>query len=115
MGGSCSSQLEACKARVKELEEKLKLHESGTTSNEMKSSQTNQGLVIFGVDCECNSIWGILEILATIVVCILVMYIGYHCLIAYCNRRDRAKELKRRNFMELVDQRLQTQGDQQII
>ena len=87
MGGSCSTQLEMGKAKVKALEEKLKLHESGiTTSNEMRSSQTNLGLVSFGLetstngDCECNSMWGILEILGTIVVCIIIMFIGYRCL-----------------------------------
>ena len=54
MGGSCSTQLEACKAKVKALEEKLKVHESGITSNEMKSSQTNLGLVSFGVENSTN-------------------------------------------------------------
>ena len=122
MGGSCSKQLEECKTKVKSLEEKIKLYESGITAHEMKSSQTNLGLVNFGVensnngDCECSSsIWGILEILATIVMCIIVMYIGYHCLVAYCNRRDRAKELKRRNFMDMVEQRLKAPSDHQII
>ena len=82
MGGSCSSQLEECKAKVKSLEEKIKLYESGITAHEMKSSQTNLGLVNLGFenltkgDCKCSSsIWGILEILATIVVCIIFIYL----------------------------------------
>ena len=122
MGGSCYKQLEECKTKVKSLEEKIKLYESGITAHEMKSSQTNLGLVNFGVensnngDCECtSSIWGILEILATIVVVIIFLYMGYHCLVAYCNKRDRAKELKRRNFMEMMEQRLRAPNDHQII
>ena len=61
MEGICSSQLEECKAKVKSLEEKIKLYESGITAHEMKSSQTNLGLVNFGVknsnngDYECPS------------------------------------------------------------
>ena len=100
----------------------MKLHESGiTTSNQIRSSHTNLGLVSFGLetstngDCKCNSMWGILEILGTIVVCIIIMFIGYRCLLAYCNRREQAKELKRRNFMELVDQKLTTRGDHQML
>ena len=54
MGGSCSSQLEECKAKVKSLEEKIKLYESGITAHEMKSSQTNLGLVNFGVENSNN-------------------------------------------------------------
>ena len=90
MGGSCSKQLEECKEKVKALEEKIKLYESGITAHEMKSTQTNLGLVNFGVensnngDCECSSsIWGILEILASIVVVIIFLYMGYHCFVAY--------------------------------
>ena len=64
MGGSCSSVLEECKAKVKSLEEKIKLYESGITAHEMKSSQTNLGLVNFGVensnngDCELAALFG---------------------------------------------------------
>ena len=75
MGGSCSTQLEECKGKVKALEERFKLYESGVTAHIRRSSQTNLGLVNVGVensnngDCKCfSSIWGILEILATIVV-----------------------------------------------
>ena len=122
MGGSCSKQLEECKTKVKALEEKIKLYESGIKAHEMKSSQTNLGLVNFGVensnngDCECtSSIWGILEILATIVVVIIFLYVGYHCLVDYCNKRERAKELKQRNFMEMMEHRLRAPNDHQII
>ena len=85
MGGSCSKQLEECKEKVKALEERIKLYESGVTVHEMKSSQTNLGLVNVGVENSNNggfkcssSIWGILEILATIVVVIMFLYMGYH-------------------------------------
>ena len=107
---------------MKSLEEKIKLYESGITAHEMKSAQTNLGLVNFGVensnngDCECtSSIWGILEILATIVVVIIFLYMGYHCFVAYCNKRNRAKELKRSNFMEMMEHRLRAPNDHQII
>ena len=62
MGGSCSTQLEECKEKVKALEERIKLYESGVTVHEMKSSQTNLGLVNVGLensnncDCECSSL-----------------------------------------------------------
>ena len=54
MGGSCSKQLEECKSKVKSLEEKIKLYESGITAHEMKSSQTNLGLINFGVENSNN-------------------------------------------------------------
>ena len=104
------------------LEEKIKLYKSGITAHGMKSTQTNLGLVNFGVensnngDCECaSSIWGILEILATILVVIIFLYMGYHCFVAYCNRRTRANELKWRNFMEMMEHRLRAPNDHQII
>ena len=94
---------------MKVLEARIKLYEAGVTDanvHEMRSSQTNLGLVNVGVEnsnngCECSSsIWGILEILAMIVVIILFLYIGYHCMVSYCNKRTRNKELERRKFME---------------
>ena len=122
MGGSCSTQLAECNEKGKALEERIKLYESGVTDvnvHEMKSSQTNLGLVNVGVensnngDCECSSsIWGILEILATIVVVIMFLYMGYHCMVSYCNKRTRAKELERRNFMEMMEHRLRAPNDQ---
>ena len=44
-----------------------------------------------------------------------VIDMGYHCLVAYCNKRDRAKEIKRRSFMEMMEQRLRAPNDHQII
>ena len=65
---------------MKALEERIKLYDSSVTVHKMKSSQTNLGLVNVGVEnsnndgCEySSSIWGILEILATIVVVIMFL------------------------------------------
>ena len=77
MGSSCSTQLAECKEKVKNLEARIKLYEAGITDvnmHEMHSSQTNIGLANVGAEnssngCECStSIWGILEVLALIVV-----------------------------------------------
>ena len=87
----------------------------------MRSSQTNLGLVNVWVEnfnngCECpSSIWEILEILAMIVVIILFLYIGYHCMVSYCNKRTRTKELEQRKFMEQMEHRLRAQPDHRII
>ena len=117
MGSSCSTQLEECKEKMKVLEARIKLYEAGVTDanvHEMRSSQTNLGLV--NVRCKCSSsIWGILEILDKIVVIILFLYIGYHCMVSYCNKRTRIKEQKRRKFMEQMEHRLRAQLDQRII
>ena len=89
--------------------------------HEMHSSQTNIGLVNVGAEksnngCECSSsIWGILEVLALIVVVVLFIYIGYHCMVSYCNRRSRTKEMDRRKFIEQMEHKFRTPPDHRAI
>ena len=90
MGGSCSSELAAEKKKTKQLEARIKLYEAGITDSslhEMHSSQTNIGLLNVatenntnGCDCSSSLLWGVLEMLALLVVCILLLYIAYNCL-----------------------------------
>ena len=112
MGGSCSSELAAEKKKTKQLEARIKLYEAGITNSslhEMHSSQTNIGLLNVatenntnGCDCSSTSLWGVLEVLALLVVCVLFLYIAYNCLVSYCTRKKMAKEKQHRRLVEHV-------------
>ena len=57
MGSSCSTQLEECKKKVKNLEARIKLYEASITDDnmhKMHSSQTNIGLVNVGAENSNN-------------------------------------------------------------
>ena len=92
MGSSCSSQLTEEKKKVKNLEARIKLYEARITDSsmhEMHSSQTNIGLLNMGTenssngcDCSSTSIWGVLEVLALIVVAVLFIYIANNCVVS---------------------------------
>ena len=124
MGSSCSTQLTECQKKVKNLEARVKLYEAGITDSsmhEMHSSQTNIGLLNVGTEnssngCECStSIWGVLEVLALIVVAILFIYIAYNCVVSYCTRKRRTKEMERRKFVEQMENKFRTPQDQRAI
>ena len=124
MGSSCSTQLAEFEKKVKNLEARVKLYEAGITDasmHEMHSSQTNIGLVNVGTEnssngCECStSIWGILEVLALIVVVVLFIYIAYNCMVSYCTRRRRTKEMERRKFVEQMENKFRTPQDHRAI
>ena len=80
MGGSCSSQLAAEKEKTKQLEGRVKLYEAGITDSSLHASQTNIGLLNVateenssGYDCSSMSLWGVLEVLAMMVMCVLFL------------------------------------------
>ena len=50
-----------------------------------------------------------------IVVVILFLYIGYHRMVSYCNKRTRTKEMERRKFMEQMEHRFRAPADHRII
>ena len=111
MGGSCSckdtkKELAACEKKVKSLEQLISAY-TGKTNN-MKSSQTNLGILSIGVEqstnenCECNGIWSILEIIAAIALFIFVIYLLVRFISTYCKNRKAKGEHKQRRFLELL-------------
>ena len=125
MGGSCSSELAAEKKKTKQLEARVKLYEAGITDSslhEMHSSQTNIGLLNVatenntnGCDCSSTSLWGVLEVLALLVVCVLFLYIAYNCLVSYCTRKKMAKEKQHRRLVEHVETKLRPNQNMRAI
>ena len=90
--------------------------------HEMHSSQTNIGLLNVGTenssngcDCSSTSIWGVLEVLALIVVAVLFIYIAYNCVMSYCTRKKRSKEIERRRFVEHMENMFRTPLDEKEI
>ena len=85
--------MDKCQAKVESLEE-LITHYKGGDRNSMESKQTNVGIFSLGVEnnsngssnCSCTGFWGILEVLAAIGITILVGFIFFRCLMAYCAR-----------------------------
>ena len=80
---------------------------SGATDN-MKSSQTNLGILSIGVeqstnDCDCNSVWGTLEIIAAIALFFLVTYLLFRCISSYCKKRKARQEQKQWSIVELLE------------
>ena len=101
------------------------LYEAGITDSsmhEMHSSQTNIGLLNVGTenssngcDCSSTSIWGVLEVLALLVVGVLFIYIAYNCVVSYCTRKKLSKEKERRRFVEHMENRFRTPPGQKAI
>ena len=80
MGQSCSSELEAEKAKNKQLEGRIRLYEQGITDKSIHASQTNFGLLTIanednssGCNCQSQSLWGVLEVIAVMLACILLL------------------------------------------
>ena len=88
-------ELDKCRAKVDSLEELLTHYYDGD-HNTMESRQTNLGIVSVGVknssnwscNCDCSRFWGILEVLATIGITILIGFILFRCLAAYCTKHN---------------------------
>ena len=121
MGGTCSSQLAAEKEKTKQLEGRMKLYEAGITDSSLHASQTNIGLLNVateenssGCDCSSTSLWGVLEVLAMMVVCVLFLYIAYTCLVSYCTRKKAAKEKQHRRLIEQMETKLFKPNQQAI-
>ena len=121
MGSSCSTQLAAEKEKNKQLEGRVKLYEAGITDKSVHASQTNIGLINLaneenssGCDCSSTSLWGVLEVLATMVVCVLLLYIAYTCLVGYCTRKKAAKEKQHQRLLEQMETKLSRPNQQAI-
>ena len=90
--------------------------------HEMHSSQTNIGLLNVatenntnGCDCSSTSLWGVLEVLALLVVCVLFLYIAYNCLVSYCTRKKMAKEKQHRRLVEHMETKLRPNQNMRAI
>ena len=67
MGQSCSTQLEAEKAKNNQLLGRIKLYENGITNKSLHASQTNIDLLTIanednssGCNCQSHSLWGVI-------------------------------------------------------
>ena len=106
MGQSCSTQLAAEKEKNKQLEGRIKLYENGITDSSLHASQTNIGLLTVanednssGCNCSSPSLFGVLEVIAVLLACVLFLYIGYSCLVSYCSRKRLDREKRQRRLM----------------
>ena len=113
MGQSCSSELEAEKAKNKQLEGRIRLYEQGITDKSIHASQTNFGLLTIanednssGCNCQSQSLWGVLEVIAVMLACILLLYILYSCLVRYFTRRKTIRERRQRQLLTEVEARM---------
>ena len=113
MGQSCSTQLSAEKEKNKQLEGRIRLYEKGITDQSLHASQTNIGLVTVanednssGCNCSSQSLWGVLEVIAVMLACILLLYILYSCLVRYCSRRKVIREKRQRRLLNEVEARM---------
>ena len=121
MGGTYSSPLAAENKKTKQLEGRVKLYEAGITDSSLHASQTNIGLLnvsteenLSGCDCSSTSLWGVLEVLAMMVVCVLFLYIAYTCLVSYCTRKKAAKAKQNRRLLEQMETKLSRPNQQAI-
>ena len=113
MGQSCSTQLATEKEKNKQLEGRIKLYENGITDSSLHASQTNIGLLTVanednssGCNCSSPSLFGVLEVIAVLLACVLFLYIGYSCLVSYCSRKRLDREKRQRLLMAQVESRL---------
>ena len=96
--------------KVDYLEQLITTYSGGETNN-MKSSQTNLGVFSIGVEnsnngCDCSGFWGILEVIAAIGLVILIAFILFKCLSAYCAKRKHSKAEKQKKMVELLEERV---------
>ena len=113
MGQSCSTQLEAEKAKNKQLLGRIKLYENDITDKSLHASQTNIALLTIanednssGCNCQSQSLWGVIEVIAVLLACILLLYILYSCLTSYCAHRKVIREKRERRLLTEVETRM---------
>ena len=105
--------MDKCQAKVESLEELL-THYKGGDRNSMESKQTNVGIFSLGVEnnsngssnCSCTWFLGILEDLVAIGITILVGFIFFRCLMAYCARRKVIKAEKEQRMVRWLEERV---------
>ena len=99
-----------CQKKVDFLEQLITTY-SGGDENKMKSSQTNLGVFSIGVEnsnnggqsCDCGVLWGTLEVLIAIGLFILIAFILFKCLSAYCAKRKHIRAEKQKKMVEMLD------------
>ena len=57
-------------------------------------------------NCSCTGFWGILEVLAAIGITILVGFIFFRCLMAYCARRKVIKAEKEQRMVRWLEEKV---------
>ena len=89
------------------------MYEKGITDKSLHASQTNIGLLTIanednssGCNCSSQSLWGVLEVIAVMLACILLLYILYSCLVSYCSRRKVIREKRQRRLLNEVETRM---------
>ena len=112
MGQSCSSQLEEVKAKNKRLENRIALYEKGITDKSIHASQTNFGLLTIANEdnsecsCKSGSLFGVIEIIAVLMACILLLYILYCCVARYFIHRRTIREKRQKQLLSEVETRM---------
>ena len=96
-----------CQKKVESLEQLITTY-SGEKANNMKSSQTNLGVFSIGVENsnnggDCSGFWGILEVIAAIGLFLLIVFILFKCISAYCAKRRHMRKEKQKKMVELLD------------
>merc|ERR1711891_73339 len=101
------------KVKNKQLEGRFKLYENGITDKSLHASQTNIKLLTIanednssGCNCQSQSLWGVIEVIAVLLACILLLYILYSCLVSYCARRKVIREKRERRPFTKVETRM---------
>ena len=109
MGQPCSTQLKEAQEKIKVLQARVHLYESGVTDKSIHASQTNIGLFNLAneenEECDCRSSGGvvsIIEVIAIMIISILVLYILYCCCIKFNTRRQAEKERSREKRRTLI-------------
>ena len=92
---------------------RIKLYKNGVTDKSIHASQTNIGLLTIanednssGCNCQTQSVWGVIEVIAVLLAFILLLYIIYSCLANYCARRKIIREKRQRRFLTEVQTRM---------
>ena len=77
------------------------------------ASQTNIGLLTIanednssGCNCQSQSLWGVIEVIAVLLACILLLYILYSCLVSYWSHRKVIREKRQRRLLNEVETRM---------
>ena len=105
--------MDKCQAKVESLEEILTHYYDGD-HNTMESKQTNIGIFSLGVEndtngssnCSCTGFWEILEVLTAIGITILVGFIFFRCLMAYCAIREVIKAEKEQRMVRWLEEKV---------
>ena len=88
------------------------MYEQGITDKSIHASQTNFGLLTIAnednseCNCKSQSLFGVIEIIALLMACILLWYIMYCCLVRYFIHRRTIREKRQRQLLSEVETRM---------